>query len=151
MVKNEEKSEEESADDSVEESSSELDLSSLPPEEQDRLILEMQTEEIMEKRKLKRKKPSSSRAKNLRLRSKKEKKQSPKNIAPGFGWVAIKMGSAMTFSMVFIFLGPIMIFMAFFKAFGERGVYDWYDLLFGLIGVGLVVASYFLFRYITSD
>ncbi len=61
------------------------------------------------------------------------------------------MGTAMTFSMTFMFLGPLLIFMALVKAFGERGLYDWYDLLFGVIGIGLVSSAVFLFRYLIKD
>ena len=128
----------------------EIDLSSLTSEEKDALILEMQTEEIMRTKKSTTYQTESG--KTIRVRRKRRrKKPSQADIAPGFGRIAIRMGTAMTFSMTFIFLGPLFIFMALFKAFGERGIYDWWDLLFGVIGIGLVISSYFLFRYLVKD
>ena len=125
----------------------EIDLSSLSSEEKDALILEMQAEEIMEEqRKLKKEEQPVK-------RKKKRKKKAPKKVnpVPGFGWVVIKMSSAMTFSMVFAFLGPILFFMAIFKGYGLPRAYDWKELVFGIIGIGLTVASGFLFKYIIKD
>lgn len=127
----------------------EIDFSSLTSEEKDALILEMQTEEIMQTKKSSTYQTESG--KTVRVRKRRKKKKTQQNVAPGFGRVAIRMGTAMTFSMTFIFLGPLLIFMALVKAFGERGIYDWYDLLFGVIGIGLVISSIFLFRYLIKD
>ena len=122
----------------------EIDFSSLSDKEKDDLILEMQAEELMQKQSIiEEKKPSKKR--------RKPKKQSNADIAPGFGWVVIKMGTAMTLSMTFIFLGPLLIIMALLKAFSDRDVYDWFDLLWGIVGIGLTIASWFLFRYIIKD
>ncbi|MEA2071929.1 MAG: hypothetical protein U9O98_11660 [Asgard group archaeon] len=122
-----------------------IDFASLTKKEQDELILSMKEQEIMENRATIEAKEKSE----LRLRE--EKRPASKSIAPGFGWVAFKMSVAMTFSMTFIFVGPIVVFMALFKTFGERGVYDWYDLLFGVIGLALIVIAVFLFRYLIKD
>ncbi|MHA1243481.1 MAG: hypothetical protein ACTSP7_02795 [Candidatus Heimdallarchaeota archaeon] len=128
----------------------EIDLSSLTSEEKDALILEMQTEEIMRTKKSSTYQTDSGKTVRVK-RKRRRKKQTQTNIAPGFGRVAIRMGTAMTFSMTFMFLGPLLIFMALVKAFGERGLYDWYDLLFGVIGIGLVISAVFLFRYLIKD
>ena len=128
----------------------EIDLSSLTSEEKDALILEMQKDEIMQKIKEDPEKDSATKVR-LKRKRKKQKKTSNANVAPGLGWVAIKMGSAMTFSLTFIFLGPLLIFMALFKGFSDKSVYDWFDLLWGCIGIGLTIAAYFLFRYIIKD
>ncbi|MHA1124876.1 MAG: hypothetical protein ACTSO7_06510 [Candidatus Heimdallarchaeota archaeon] len=128
----------------------EIDLSSLTSEEKDALILEMQAEEMMGARQSTTYQTETGKTVRVK-RKRRRKKPAQTNIAPGFGRVAIKMGTAMTFSMTFIFLGPLFIFMALFQAFGERGLYDWYDLLFGVIGVGLVISSIFLFRYLVKD
>ena len=128
------------------EEESEIDFSKLTDEEKDAMILEMHASEMMEKSE------ETPEPKKRKLKRRKKAKQPQgADIAPGFGWVAIKMASAMTFSMVFIFLGPLLIFMALFKAFSDRSIYDWYDLIFGLVGIGLTIASYFLFRYIIKD
>ncbi|MHA1759056.1 MAG: hypothetical protein ACTSXA_00405 [Candidatus Heimdallarchaeota archaeon] len=128
----------------------EIDLSSLTSEEKDTLILEMQTEEIMRTKKSSTYQTDSGKTVRVK-RKRRRKKQTQTNIAPGFGRIAIRMGTAMTFSMTFMFLGPLLIFMALVKAFGERGLYDWYDLLFGVIGIGLVISAVFLFRYLIKD
>ncbi len=128
----------------------EIDFSSLTLEEKDALILEMQTDEMMQKKKEDTATDSTSKVRQKRRR-RKQKKSSNTNIAPGLGWVAIKMGSAMTFSLTFAFLGPLLIFVALFKGFSDRSVYDWFDLLWGCIGIGLTIAAYFLFRYIIKD
>jgi len=128
----------------------EIDLSSLTSEEKDALILEMQTEEIMRTKKSSTYQTDSGKTVRVK-RKRRRKKQAQTNIAPGFGRIAIRMGTAMTFSMTFMFLGPLLIFMALVKAFGERGLYDWYDLLFGVIGIGLVISAVFLFRYLIKD
>ncbi|MHA1354086.1 MAG: hypothetical protein ACTSR1_02795 [Candidatus Heimdallarchaeota archaeon] len=128
----------------------EIDLSSLTSEEKDALILEMQTEEIMRTKKSSTYQTDSGKTVRVK-RKRRRKKQTQTNIAPGFGRIAIRMGTAMTFSMTFMFLGPLLIFMALVKAFGERGLYDWYDLLFGVIGIGLVISAVFLFRYLIKD
>ena len=128
----------------------EIDLSSLTSEEKDALILEMQTEEIMRTKKSSTYQTDSGKTVRVK-RKRRRKKQKQTNIAPGFGRIAIRMGTAMTFSMTFMFLGPLLIFMALVKAFGERGLYDWYDLLFGVIGIGLVISAVFLFRYLVKD
>jgi len=128
----------------------EIDLSSLTSEEKDTLILEMQTEEIMRTKKSSTYQTDSGKTVRVK-RKRRRKKQTQTNIAPGFGRIAIRMGTAMTFSMTFMFLGPLLIFMALVKAFGERGLYDWYDLLFGVIGIGLVISAAFLFRYLIKD
>jgi len=140
-------SEKEQEMDEIEEG--EIDLSSLTSEEKDALILDMQTEDIMQTKKSSTYQTESG--KTVRVRKRRRKKKAQQNVAPGFGGVAIRMGTAMTFSMTFIFLGPLLIFMALFKAFGERGIYDWYDLLFGVIGIGLVISSILLFRYLIKD
>ena len=122
----------------------EIDFSSLSDKEKDDLILEMQAEEMMEKQ-------AKTEEEKKPKRRRKAKKQSNADIAPGFGWVVIKMGSAMTLSLTFIFLGPLLIIMALLKAFSDRDVYDWFDLLWGVVGIGLTIASWFLFRYIIKD
>lgn len=132
-----------------EEKEEQIDFSSLSDEEVDHLILEMQAEEMMERQEREGKK-----TKKRKIRRRKNRKKRPKTgkeLAPGFEWVAIKMGVAMTFTFVFIFLGPLFIFMALVKGFGERGVYDIWDLVFGIIGIGLLVGAYYLFKYFTSD
>lgn len=123
----------------------EIDFSKLSDLEKDDLILEMQAEEMMQKR--------EAEKEVMKKKKKRRKQKSPSNanIAPGFGWVAIKMGSAMTFSLTFIFLGPLLIVMALLKAFADRNVYDWLDLLWGCVGIVLTIAAYFLFRYIIKD
>ncbi len=128
----------------------EIDFSSLTSEEKDALILEMQAEEMMQNQKESTDKDSATKVRMKRKR-RKQKKTSKPAVAPGLGWVAIKMGTAMTFSLTFIFLGPLLIFMALFKGFSDRAVYDWFDLLWGCIGIGLTIAAYFLFRYIIKD
>ncbi len=128
----------------------EIDFSSLTSEEKDALILEMQTDEMMQRNQEGTAKDSTTKVR-LKRKRRRQKKTSNTDIAPGLGWVAIKMGSAMTFSLTFVFLGPLLIFMALFKGFSDRSVYDWFDLLFGCIGIGLTIASYFLFRYIIKD
>lgn len=128
----------------------EIDFSSLTSEEKDALILEMQAEEMMQSQKESAVKGSTIKVR-MKKKRRKQKKTSKANVAPGLGWVAIKMGSAMTFSLTFVFLGPLLIFMALFKGFSDRSVYDWFDLLWGCIGIGLTITAYFLFRYIIKD
>lgn len=123
-----------------------INFSQLTDAEKDAIILEMQKEEIMGEQA--KKDPTVPKIKGKKRRRKKKKSE---NIAPGFGWVAIKMGIAMTFSMTFIFLGPLLIVMALFRSFNIRGVYDWIDLLWGSVGVALTIIAYFLFRYIIKD
>ena len=125
----------------------EIDFSKLSDKEKDELILEMQAEEMMQKREAEKEVIKKKKKKKRRN----QKSPSNANIAPGFGWVAIKMGSAMTFSLTFIFLGPLLIVMALLKAFADRNVYDWLDLLWGCVGICLTIAAYFLFRYIIKD
>ena len=127
----------------------EIDLSTLTSEEKDALILEMQAEEMMQKQKAQSTSDSPTKVR-IRKRKRRAKKSSNADIAPGLGWVAIKMGTAMTFSMTFIFLGPLLIIMALLKAFADTNAYDWFDLLWGCIGIGLTVAAFFLFRYIVK-
>ena len=124
----------------------EIDLSSLTEKEKEDLILEMYKEEVMEK--------YTQPDEEAKVRKKKRKKKKREYMAdryPGFGKVVIRMGTAMAFSMAFILIGPLLFFMSIFKAMGERGVYDWYDLLFGVIGIGLTIAAWFLFRYLVKD
>ena len=134
----------------INEEDDEIDFSSLTSEEKDAMILEMQAEEMMQKQKEQKDESSASKVR-VKKRRRKQKKTSNADIAPGLGWVAIKMGTAMTFSLTFVFLGPLLIFVALFKGFSDRAVYDWFDLLWGCIGIGLTVAAYFLFRYIIKD
>ena len=131
----------------------EIDLSSLTSEEKDALILEMQAEEMMEKqRKLKEEEQPVK-------RKKKRKKKAPQNTnpAPGFGWVVIKMSTAMTFSMVFILIGPILSIFSIVKLFQTEWSLDWNALYFSgyiifiFVGIGMVVVSWYLFRYIIRD
>lgn len=128
----------------------EIDFSSLTSEEKDTLILEMHAEEMMQKQSESAAKDSTTKVRMKRKRSK-QRKPSNANVAPGIGWIAIKMGSAMTFSMTFVLLGPLLIFVALFKGFGDKALYDWLDLLWGCIGIGLTISAYFLFRYIIKD
>ncbi|MBD3189871.1 MAG: hypothetical protein GF308_04470 [Candidatus Heimdallarchaeota archaeon] len=131
-----------------EDEKAQIDFSSLSDEEADELILEMQAEEIMERQEREEKK---TKKRKVKRRKRKKSPQTGKHLAPGFEWVAIKMGVAMTFTFVFIFLGPLFIFMALVKGFGDRGTYDLWDLVFGIIGIGLIVAAYYLFKYFISD
>ncbi|MCF2142496.1 MAG: hypothetical protein K9W42_02195 [Candidatus Heimdallarchaeota archaeon] len=135
----------------IDSAESDIDFSKLTPEEKDALILEMHAEEMMAKQALVKKETKG--------KTKKRKKRKPsknKSIAPGFGPVAVKMGIAMTLSMVFVFLGPIILIVALIgKAgvtlFGELGDKMWVNALIGLFGVALVVVAGYLFRYLVKD
>ncbi len=132
----------------IDSAESDIDFSKLTPEEKDALILEMHAEEMMAKQALVKKETKG--------KTKKRKSSKNKSIAPGFGPVAVKMGIAMTLSMVFVFLGPIILIVALIgKAgvtlFGELGDKMWVNALIGLFGVALVVVAGYLFRYLVKD
>ncbi|MHA1211878.1 MAG: hypothetical protein ACTSSH_05395 [Candidatus Heimdallarchaeota archaeon] len=129
----------------------EIDFSSLTDKEKDDLILEMHAEEMMEKRKDTDIEDTDEPKVRLKKRRKKERKAS-KNIAPGFGKIVIRMGTALAFSMAFILIGPIILFMSFFGYYSTNSKYTWWiDLVFALIGLGLTVAALYLFRYLVKD
>jgi len=67
---------------------------------------------------------------------------------PGFGRVVVRMGTAMAFSMAFILIGPILFFMALVGRVGEK---MWVNAIFGIIGIGLTISAWFLFKYIIKD
>jgi len=129
----------------------EIDFSTLTSEEKDALILEMHAEEMMAKQR--------AQAEAMGKKKKRRKRRRPsknKSIAPGFGVVAIKMGIAMTLSMVFVFLGPIILIVALLgkagvSLFGAMGDKMWVNALIGLFGVALVIIAGYLFRYLIKD
>ncbi len=131
----------------------EIDFASLTPEEKDDLILEMQAEEMMKKQVQETLTPPEKKKK------KRKKKGSPSgiDIAPGFGWVVIKMASAMTFSMVFILIGPILSIFSLVKLIQTQWSIDWNALYFSgyiifiFVGIGMVISAYYLFKYIVRD
>ena len=126
----------------------EVDYSKLTDQEKDKLILDMHAEEMMKKQ---------SEMVEILDKTKKKKKHRKKdasskgNIAPGFSWVVFKMSVAMTFSLTFVFLGIVLIFVALFKAFGDTSIYDWHDLVFGLVGLVLFVLAWLIFRYLIKS
>ena len=131
----------------------EIEFTSLTPEEKDDLILEMQAEEMMKKQVKEALTPPVK-------KKKKRKKKGPlsgADIAPGFGWVVIKMASAMTFSMVFILIGPILSIFSIVKLFQTEWAIDWNALYFSgyiifiFVGIGMVISSFYLFKYIIRD
>ena len=149
---------ENSSDDYMDEKSTQnvedgdIDFSSLSVKEKDDLILEMHAEEMM----LKQKELEEEEPKVRKRKPRKSIDQSQKNQYPGFGKVAIKMASAMTFSMVFILIGPIILIMAFIgqagvTLFGETGDKTWVNALLGILGVGLIIAAWYLFKYLVKD
>jgi hypothetical protein len=134
------------------------DLEKLTKEEKDALILKMHAEEMMKKQELvKEALPDPEKKKKRRKKKKKLKEMSGAEIAPGFGWVVIKMATAMTFSMVFILIGPILSIFSLVKLFQTQWSVDWNALYFSgyiifiFVGIGMVVSSWFLFRYIIRD
>jgi len=135
----------------------ELDLSSLSKEEKESLILDMQAEEMMKKQALVKETLAPPTKKRKRRRKKNVKEMSGAEIAPGFGWVVIKMATAMTFSMVFILIGPILSIFSIVKLFQTQWSVDWNALYFSgyiifiFVGIGMVVAAWYLFKYIIRD
>ena len=134
------------------------DLEALTKEEKDALILEMHAEEMMKKQeKVKEALPDPEQKKKRRKKKKKLKEMSGAEIAPGFGWVVIKMATAMTFSMVFILIGPILTIFSLVKLFQTQWSVDWNALYFSgyiifiFVGIGMVISSWFLFRYIIRE
>ncbi|MCE7744958.1 MAG: hypothetical protein GPJ52_07475 [Candidatus Heimdallarchaeota archaeon] len=133
----------------------ENDFTSLTPEEKDDLILEMQAEEMMKKQE--QVKETLTPAVKKKKRRKKKSPPSGIDIAPGFGWVVIKMASAMTFSMVFILIGPILTIFSLVKLFQTTWAIDWNALYFSgyiifiFVGIGMVISSIYLFKYIIRD
>ncbi|MBN1331150.1 MAG: tripartite tricarboxylate transporter TctB family protein [Candidatus Heimdallarchaeota archaeon] len=129
----------------------EIDFTSLTDKEKDDIILEMHTEEMM----IKRKQEEAKDVFEEKVRVKKRRKKTNTTQAhtyPGFGKVVIRMGTALAFSMAFILIGPIILFMSFFGYYSSHSEFSWWiDLVFALIGVGLTVAAWFLFRYILKD
>ena len=133
----------------------EIDFTSLTAEEKDDLILEMHAEEIMKKQE----KVKDVLTPTVKKKKKRKKKAPPSgaDIAPGFGWVVIKMASAMTFSMVFILIGPILSIFSIVKLIQTQWVIDWNALYFSgyiifiFVGIGMVISSIFLFKYIIRD
>ncbi|NPE09554.1 MAG: hypothetical protein GNW80_14805 [Asgard group archaeon] len=133
----------------------EIDFASLTPEEKDDLILEMQAEEMMKKQE----QVKETLTPPEKKKKKRKKKGSPSgiDIAPGFGWVVIKMASAMTFSMVFILIGPILSIFSLVKLIQTQWSIDWNALYFSgyiifiFVGIGMVISAYYLFKYIVRD
>lgn len=130
----------------------EIDFSSLTAKEKDDLILEMHAEEMMEKQQEFNEEEKSQ----VRKRKRRVKSNAQKNQYPGFGKVAFKMASAMTFSMVFILIGPILFIMALIgragdTLFGDMGDKVWVNIIMGFLGVGLVVLAWYLFKYLIKD
>ena len=133
----------------------EIDFTSLTAEEKDDLILEMHAEEIMKKQE----KVKDVLTPTVKKKKKRKKKAPPSgaDIAPGFGWVVIKMAAAMTFSMVFILIGPILSIFSIVKLIQTQWVIDWNALYFSgyiifiFVGIGMVISSIFLFKYIIRD
>jgi hypothetical protein len=117
----------------------------------------MQAEEMMKKREQVKEVLPSPEKKKKRRKKKKLTEMSGAEIAPGFGWVVIKMASAMTFSMVFILIGPILFFFSIVQLIRTQWSIDWNALYFSgyiifiFVGIGMVVAAYYLFRYIIRD
>ncbi len=132
-----------------------IDLTALTPEEKDALILEMQSEEMMKKQE--QVKETLTPPVKKKKRRKKKSPPSGADIAPGFGWVVIKMASAMTFSMVFILIGPILTIFSIVKLIQTQWTIDWNALYFSgyiifiFAGIGMVISSYYLFKYIIRD
>ncbi|NHJ33499.1 MAG: hypothetical protein FK732_11620 [Asgard group archaeon] len=135
----------------------EIDLTKLTKEEKDAIILEMHAEEMMKKRAQVKEVLTPPEKKKKRRRRKKKGPPSGAEIAPGFGWVVIKMASAMTFSMVFILIGPILFFFSIAKLIQTPWATEWNALYFSgyiifiFVGIGMVVAAWYLFRYIIRD
>ncbi|MBK5114281.1 MAG: hypothetical protein KGD59_09655 [Candidatus Heimdallarchaeota archaeon] len=135
----------------------EIDATALTRKQKEALILDMQAEEMMKKREQVKEVLPSPEKKKKRRKKKKLTEMSGAEIAPGFGWVVIKMASAMTFSMVFILIGPILIFFSLVQLIRTQWSIDWSALYFSgyiifiFVGIGMVVAAYYLFRYIIRD
>ena len=133
----------------------EIDFTSLTPEEKDVLILEMQSEEMMKKQE--QVKAALTPPVKKKKRRKKKSPPSGADIAPGFGWVVIKMASAMTFSMVFILIGPILFLFSLIKLIQTPWAIEWNALYFSgyiifiFVGIGMVVGAWYLFKYIIRD
>lgn len=143
---------EENKEKSVEEKNDidEIDFSQLTAKEKDDIILDMHAEEMMRKRK------EIAVDKTKRKKKIRKKKKKEKNQYPGFGKVAFKMATAMTFSMVLILIGPILFIMAIIgkagvSLFGEMGDKIWVNIIMGLLGVGFVIISWYLFKYLIKD
>jgi hypothetical protein len=125
----------------------EIDFSSLTADEKDALILDMQEEE-MRQQKIAEKVTEAIPAKTRVKKRRKKKALSKAEMFPGFGRVVIRMGTALAFSMAFILIGPILFFMAIVGRVGEK---MWVNALFGIIGVGMVISAWYLFKYIIKD
>jgi hypothetical protein len=136
----------------------EIDASTLTRKQKEALILDMQAEEMMKKREqVKEALTTPEKKKKKRKRKKDVSEMSGAEIAPGFGWVVIKMATAMTFSMVFVLIGPILTIFSIFKLFQTEWSVDWNALYFSgylifvFVGIGMVVAAWYLFKYIIRD
>lgn len=133
----------------------EIDFTSLTPEEKDVLILEMQSEEMMKKQE--QVKETLTPPVKKKKRRKKKSPPSGVDIAPGFGWVVIKMASAMTFSLVFLLIGPILTIFSLVKLIQTQWSIEWNALYFSgylifiFVGIGMIISSYYLFKYIVRD
>ncbi|HUT81530.1 MAG TPA: hypothetical protein VMZ29_10045 [Candidatus Bathyarchaeia archaeon] len=129
----------------------EIDFNMLTDSEKDDLILEMHAEEMM----VKRKQEEVKEVFEEKIRVKKRRKKTNPSQAqtyPGFGKIVIRMGTALAFSMAFILIGPIILFMSFFGYYSSHSNFSWWiDLVFALIGVGLTVVAWLLFRYLIKD
>jgi hypothetical protein len=133
----------------AEESEGEIDFSSLTDEEKDEYILEMQAEEMMQRKQELKDKVTNALPPKERV--KKRRRKRPPSAAqqhPGFGRIVIRMSTAMTFSLVFTLLGPILLFMALIGRVGNR---MWANAIAGIAGVILVISAWFLFRYLIKD
>ncbi|NHJ48042.1 MAG: hypothetical protein FK733_09665 [Asgard group archaeon] len=130
----------------------EIDFSSLSSKEKDDLILEMQAEEMMQKQRKQQltDKVTDALPPKVRVKKRRRKERPPSaaKLHPGFGRVVIRMGAAMAFSFAFILIGPILFFMGIIGRIGEK---MWVNAIFGIIGVLLTIAAWFLFRYIIKD
>ncbi|NHJ39515.1 MAG: hypothetical protein FK731_05730 [Asgard group archaeon] len=125
----------------------EVDFSALTDDEKDDLILEMQKEDMIQKRTAE-KVAQTFKTKERVKKRRKKKSQSKAEMFPGFGRVVVRMGTAMAFSMAFILIGPILFFMALVGRVGEK---MWVNAIFGIIGIGLTISAWFLFKYIIKD
>ncbi len=129
----------------------EIDFTILTDKEKDDLILEMHAEEMMVKRTQEDVQEVFTEKVRVKKRRKKTGSNQP-NHYPGFGKVVIRMGAALAFSMAFILIGPIILFMSFFGYYSSHSDFSWWiDLVFALIGLGLTIAAWFLFRYLIKD
>jgi hypothetical protein len=128
----------------------EIDFSALSDKEKDDFILDMQAEEMIQRKQQLKEKVTDALPPKTRVKKRRRKDRPPSaaKLHPGFGRVVIRMGTAMAFSFAFILVGPILFFMAIIGRVGEK---MWVNAIFGIIGVLLTISAWFLFRYIIKD